>query len=851
MTMLKKLPEKVLNLWNKWEIRGMLLVSLLLQIILIIFGSRRKYIARSWARIFVWCAYLSADLVATVALVQVGVALQVFSRSWGSSILAFIAIPMLIVGIIRYAERTWVLRSSCSKSLKNTFLSKFRPFYPLRATETLQRALGGNYLRQAYTFFDISMFMMQDLVPGIPALMNSQLLISSNSADDAFKVVEVELGLIYDIFYTKAPLIYSFVGIIFRSISFLLFFTAFITFQVMIDKHAYSTIDITITYLLFAGSAFHEIYAFSCLVFPDWTMIWLIDEGGNTLTRAIYSLITKLTRSKRWSRSIAQHNLISFCIENKPLKYCLELLGILEMTRQVYVNREDMNVGLRNSIFGHLQKKCEKIKENFNFIDTNFRRKIIGHRGDGVLEREGQLHDFKWCTTEVEFSRSLLVWHLATDICYFADKDANNNVPSDCETSKCLSEYMMYLLVARPNMLPKGIGDIEKGYLDTCQDLELLGKVIETGEKAPSKKDVVDTILLRIESYTAAESDFLSDWRTTKSVLDGGYWLARQLRSWGLEKRWRTINEVWIEMLAYAAAHCPWKEHAQQLRRGGELLTHVSFLMLHLGLSERYEYFRFEDVQVLSCWNLTAEEQRQCSLAILRYELGNAGMSVSSADEEVKELKKALSDKDRELELARSLLAASTQQQQNTAREDNPKAGNTGTRNHQEAQDIEKASMIKAVLVINTQGKPRLTKFYDFLTVEKQQELIRVLCSRAEKVSNFMEADSIFGPDSRLVYKHYATLYFVFVFDSSENELAMLDLIQETLDKCFRNVCELDIVFNYSKLHAIIDEIISGGQVLETSSIEVMRAVEEISKLEAASNSISLVPKTVSGWRSR
>ncbi|CAI0473417.1 unnamed protein product [Linum tenue] len=96
-----------------------------------------------------------------------------------------------------------------------------------------------------------------------------------------------------------------------------------------------------------------------------------------------------------------------------------------------------------------------------------------------------------------------------------------------------------------------------------------------------------------------------------------------------------------------------------------------------------------------------------------------------------------------------------------------------------------------------------------------------------------MEADSIFGPDSRLVYKHYATLYFVFVFDSSENELAMLDLIQvfvETLDKCFRNVCELDIVFNYSKLHTILDEIIFGGQVLETSSAEVMKVVEEISR---------------------
>ncbi|KAB2094710.1 hypothetical protein ES319_A02G178900v1 [Gossypium barbadense] len=153
--------------------------------------------------------------------------------------------------------------------------------------------------------------------------------------------------------------------------------------------------------------------------------------------------------------------------------------------------------------------------------------------------------------------------------------------------------------------------------------------------------------------------------------------------------------------------------------------------------------------------------------------------------------------------------------------------------------------MIKAVMVMNTQGKPRLAKFFDFLPVEKQQELIRrvfgVLCSRPENVSNFIEAESIFGPDSRLVYNHFATLYFVVVFDSSENELAMLDLIQllvqQTLERCFKNVCELDIVFNYSKIHTILDEIILGGQVLETRSTEIMRAVEEISKC-----SLSLSP---------
>ncbi|KAL7082722.1 hypothetical protein ACP275_14G119400 [Erythranthe tilingii] len=69
----------------------------------------------------------------------------------------------------------------------------------------------------------------------------------------------------------------------------------------------------------------------------------------------------------------------------------------------------------------------------------------------------------------------------------------------------------------------------------------------------------------------------------------------------------------------------------------------------------------------------------------------------------------------------------------------------------------------------------------------------------------------------------------------------MLDLMQvfvETLDKCFSNVCELDVVFNFSKVHTILDEIILGGQVLETSSSEVVKAVEEISKMERNANSI-------------
>jgi len=59
------------------------------------------------------------------------------------------------------------------------------------------------------------------------------------------------------------------------------------------------------------------------------------------------------------------------------------------------------------------------------------------------------------------------------------------------------------------------------------------------------------------------------------------------------------------------------------------------------------------------------------------------------------------------------------------------------------------------------------------------------------------------GKDSKLIYRHYATLYFVFAVDSSESELGILDLIQvfvESLDKRFENVCELDLIFHVEKV---------------------------------------------------
>ncbi|KAB0393542.1 hypothetical protein E2I00_015184, partial [Balaenoptera physalus] len=91
------------------------------------------------------------------------------------------------------------------------------------------------------------------------------------------------------------------------------------------------------------------------------------------------------------------------------------------------------------------------------------------------------------------------------------------------------------------------------------------------------------------------------------------------------------------------------------------------------------------------------------------------------------------------------------------------------------------------------------------------------------------------GSDNKLIYRHYATLYFVFCVDSSESELGILDLIQvfvETLDKCFENVCELDLIFHVDKVHNILAEMVMGGMVLETNMNEIVTQIDAQNKLE-------------------
>ncbi|XP_064388544.1 AP-3 complex subunit sigma-1-like [Halichondria panicea] len=163
--------------------------------------------------------------------------------------------------------------------------------------------------------------------------------------------------------------------------------------------------------------------------------------------------------------------------------------------------------------------------------------------------------------------------------------------------------------------------------------------------------------------------------------------------------------------------------------------------------------------------------------------------------------------------------------------------------------------MIKAILVFNNQGKPRISKFYTYYNEDEQQAIIKevyhLVSRRDDNICNFLEGSSkLGGGDFRLIYRHYATLYFVFCVDSCESELGVLDLIQvfvETLDRCFENVCELDLIFHMDKVHNIMSEICIGGMVLETNMSEILVHVDAQTKLEKSETSpTSAIKSTMS-----
>ncbi|GAA5868893.1 hypothetical protein JCM16303_000296 [Sporobolomyces ruberrimus] len=146
----------------------------------------------------------------------------------------------------------------------------------------------------------------------------------------------------------------------------------------------------------------------------------------------------------------------------------------------------------------------------------------------------------------------------------------------------------------------------------------------------------------------------------------------------------------------------------------------------------------------------------------------------------------------------------------------------------------ERDNGVSFVLLISRQGKVRLAKWYTTMSTRNKTKIVKdvtqLVLARRTRMCNFLEYK-----DSKIVYRRYASLFFVCGIGQQDNELITLEIIHryvEVLDRYFGNVCELDLIFNYQKAYSILDELIIAGEMQESSKKSVLRAVGQADAME-------------------
>ncbi|KAL3524731.1 hypothetical protein ACH5RR_013103 [Cinchona calisaya] len=651
-------PDNVKQAWKKWEVRLLILISLIFQVVLILLGHRRKYMAkRTSTRLLIWSAYLLADWVATVALgvisqdtlddckvkgsttadnlmdelvsfwapflllhlggpdtitayalednelwlrhlvgliIQTSLAFYIFLVALpGSSWFPILNALIFCAGLVKYVERTLALRSANIDHLRDSMLTppdsgpnyaKFMEEFTLKKAEgfyveadevkEIPIQIEPSYpkdekklIAEAHDRFQTFKRLFVDLILSFQDRESSQSYFKKLYPQQAFDVVEVELGFAFDMFYTKVPIVYTVRGCILRLITFSCTSLALILFVILCEKHKYHKVDVILTYFLLVVAILLEIYAVKIQIHSDWTDYWL--QKNNIRRESLIGASDYRRPSKRrWSNSMAQYNLLSFCLEEKPV-VCYKAQKLLHIDefreKHRYKTYENVSLDLKVMIFDRFKKFAETSEPGPPSLSTR--------RGSFALEWTNK--------AEIEFDRSILIWHITTDICYYSDRAENSpDVSSNCRESKHLSDYMLHLLVLHPFMLPIGIGLIR--FRDTCAEAREFFK----DRRLESDKAKACMKLLQVNTEVSP-AKVKGD--RSKSVLFDACRLAKKLQSKEKDRKWDIISEVWVEMLAYAATHCRGRNHAQQLRKGGELLTHVWLLMAHLGITEQFQ----------------------------------------------------------------------------------------------------------------------------------------------------------------------------------------------------------------------------------------------------------------------
>ncbi|KAK1364823.1 Topoisomerase I damage affected protein [Heracleum sosnowskyi] len=608
-----------------------------------------------------WLRHLFALFTQCIAVIYVFYQSVTPNNLWVPSLLMFLC------GIIKYAERTYALYCASANTFRDSMLrdpdagpnyAKLMGEYvskrdaklptriemlpePDRVIKAANRMKATKLeplevVQYAFRYFTNFKGLVVDLIFSFRERNQSRDFFLARNSKDAFRVVEVELNFLYDVLFTKLPVVYYEFGFCCRAVSVGAIVTSLVLFH-YVDKKDFNPegFEIGITYTLLIGGIALEVIAFFMLVFSDWTVVklkpspdenpnekswkrgfinfivsaneirgkiicWLLNTGG--VRRGGEKDSLSEPTDSRWAESISTYNLIYCCLHKRPKcrENFYDRFGMKAFVDEiVYVERHPLPFYIKDFIFKELKMKSEMADD----LDTA--KEICSAKGEWVLRIAGysgfELFSY---VADVDYDESLFLWHIATELCD-NDKDETENqdeldhppehlAPSSVQhrkIAKLISDYMIYLLVMKPGMMSavSGIGLIR--FRDTCAEAnKFLDSELSARDKYLPNKQLQKKACERILNVNTEVKPVTIKGDRSKSVLFEAARLAKELKKDEFKKvKWEILSKVWVELLSYGASHIRSNAHAQQLSKGGELITIVWLLMAQLGLGDQFQ----------------------------------------------------------------------------------------------------------------------------------------------------------------------------------------------------------------------------------------------------------------------
>ncbi|KAF7097834.1 hypothetical protein CFC21_099619 [Triticum aestivum] len=622
--------ESLEQIWNQWEIELVVLLSFTLQIFLFFTGCIRRYSTNALLRLLTWLAYVAADMVAVYALglisrdgqstmssagschrnkrsnrfstgtsrqlaffwapfllvhlggqdtisafsiednnlwlrhllnltIQVSLALYAFWKSIGGQNQRLLApgILVFVTGIIRYGERIWALKCSSRNGLRETNL----PPLPKLNFEVDK----GSYVGTICYVLG-SMVCIRDLFSGRTTSQMKERAVfrfqEDRPLDQVPKLLEVELAMMYDDLFTKAMLLRTRTGVVLRCISQFSVIAAFVLFLVENLKQEHNRADVAITYALFLGGFSLEVCAFVLTVMSPWTWAFFKARRCDRLAHISWLLLSSgigwPEKRPLWSNSMGQYNFLTSCMGREQSTTSSKLMTIIRkiliaVEKKVFIRnlQHTKHVNLSKDVMDSVVTWVGRLaREEFTRITQQQRwvnlRPIINPTMNTLANSLGDNIIFLHTYTELHLQK------------HSSNMD-DETISTTMDICRKISNYMVYLLVVHPSMLPLS---------GTAADT--LAKFYEKISKNGSgKQDVLDTAYqLVTDKLEFGDEECLKE--------------QEQPGPWG--ETLTEIQDMWMRLLLYAAGKCPVELHAQQLGRGGELLTLVWLLMAHNGI---------------------------------------------------------------------------------------------------------------------------------------------------------------------------------------------------------------------------------------------------------------------------